>query len=119
MAFQLRGIDPKSYGGGLIRFNVWTWHRIWLGLSEIDKDLTKSFSLWYANSGQIVDEKSAIKMAEAISHFGYGQFARLATNKVTELQQHAVSPQTLVAALEFEIDPLIIFLNECGGFKIT
>lgn len=119
MAFQLRGISPKSYDGKMIRFNVWTWHRIWKAFSDFDSSLTKDTEFWYSNSGDVVKEMNCEGMADLIDSVGHKIFAEIATLKVPLAQQHNVEQHTLVAALEFEIEPFVRFLRSCGGFKIT
>ena len=119
MAFQLRGISPKIHDGKLMRFNVWTWHRIWLAFQEVCPELVEDIEFWYANNGEVVDEDTAKKMADKIESLGDGVFARIATSKVTDKQQHNVSDPTLISALEFEFGPFVDFLRNCGGFKIT
>lgn len=119
MAFQLRGLSPKIHDGKMIRFNIWTWHRIWLALEEISPDLVKDIKLWYANSGTVVDDHTAQEMANIIENYGNEKFARLASYKIDLKQQHNVSERALVSAIEFEIQPFIDFLRNSGGFKIT
>lgn len=118
MAFDLVGESPENYHGKWIRFNIWTWHRIWRGLQEIAPELTKDTILWYTNSGELVDSKKSVAMAELIEKIGSAGFAKIAAPKHPHDPMLNIGDRTIEAHIEFETRELILFLKHCGGFRI-
>lgn len=119
MAFDLIGENPKSYDGEWIKFNIWTWHRIWLGLQDLCPEETSSIKNWYTNSGELVPEEVAKKIGKSIQKYGDARFAKLAASKVDVDQMSNVGDRTIEAHILFEMEAFIAFLYSCGGFRIN
>jgi hypothetical protein len=118
MAFDLKGISPKSYDGEWIRFNVWNWHRVWRASKKNFPEITDPVTFWYSNLGEHVSENTSMDLADAIEQFGIERFAREAIKEDVPDPQEMMGERTIVTTLEIELPAFILFLRQCGGFSI-
>lgn len=118
MAFDLMGKAPEHYDGEWIRFNIWTWHRIWRSVIELFPEHQDSISLWYVNSNEFIDKETCLRLSEAIERYGEERFALHASHLDLPVQQTHIGYQTIYMALVFEMPYFIKFLKSCGGFYL-
>lgn len=117
MAFDLVGSKPDSYDGEWIRFNVWSWHRIYKAICQAfpEEDVVK---LWYVNNNEFVDKETCARWADKIERYGTEHFAQTASKIDLPVQQTHIGETTLYMAFVFEMPAFVAFLRSCGGFYI-
>lgn len=118
MAFDLVGENPKDYDGEWIRFNIWTWHRIWRGVIKVFPDIAESVEEWYHNSNQLVPASTAVRLAKELQMYGEARFAKAAAEENIADQMLNIGDRTVEAHILFEMDAFIKFLYSCNGFRI-
>jgi hypothetical protein len=117
MAFDLVGAQPKNYDGEWVRFNIWTWHRIYKALCQEfpEEDVVK---LWYVNNDEFVDEDTCVRWADKIERYGTDRFSQTASKLDLPVQQTNIGERTLYMSLVFEMPAFVSFLRNCNGFYI-
>lgn len=119
MSFDLKGANPANYDGEWIRFNVWTWHRIWRGVTELFPEEKESINLWYVNAGEFVNKETAERLANKIDRYGTDRFAQTISDIDMPVQQENIGARTLYMAIVFEMPAFIAFLRSCNGFYLN
>jgi hypothetical protein len=118
MAFDLRGVSPDGYDGEWIRFNVWSWHRIWRGVMELFPEEKDSIKLWYVNASEVVSKETCERIANKIERYGVDGFSKTISDMDLPLQQENIGKRTLYMAFVFEIPAFVAFLKSCNGFSL-
>ena len=118
MAFDLVGKDPLHYDGEWIRFNVWSWHRVWRSVLKLFPEEKGSIKLWYVNAGEFVNKETCERLADKIEGYGVDRFALHMSHLDLPVQQSNVGDSTLYAAYVFEMPALVSFLRSCNGFYL-
>lgn len=117
MAFDLIGAQPRGYDGEWIRFNVWTWHRIYRAICQEfpEENIVK---LWYVNANEFIDKDACIRWANKIEGYGVDHFAQTVSQIDLPVQQTNMGATTLYMALVFEMPAFVSFLRSCNGFYL-
>lgn len=118
MAFDLKGVAPNNYDGEWIRFNIWSWHRIWRSIVELFPEEKNTIKLWYVNSNELVDREACERIADKIEYYGTDKFAQYVASLQLPVQQESIGARTLFMAYVFEMPAFIAFLRSCNGFYL-
>jgi len=116
MAFDLVGANPKHYDGEWIRYNVWTWHRLWESITTRFPEEKNAIKLWYSNAGEFVPEDVCHRLADRIESLGVAVIAHDMANSKLPMHADDTPPFTLMLIIEAELPAFVAFLKSCGGF---
>ena len=118
MAFDLKGASPSSYDGEWIRFNIWSWHRIWKTIVKLFPEEDGSINLWYVNAGEFVNKETCERIADKIDRYGTDRFSLEVSRADVPMQQDNIGDRTLYMAFVFEMPAFVSFLRSCNGFYL-
>jgi len=121
MAYNLIGTNPKSCTGICIRLNIWKWYEFVRMLKYFNIISESEFPLWMTNDQVEISEKESKKISKNIK-LNLDSFNKFIKEIYKENIPYSFMPWHREVCCPIlngsDLKYVLLFLDNCGGFKV-
>lgn len=122
MAYELVGIKPKSCFGMCARLNIWKWYEFVRMLKYFDIISENMFPLWMMNDYIILTDEESEELSKKIKT-NLNRFDDFIKKLYLEEIPYSFMPWHREVCCPIlhkaDIKYILLFLDNCGGFRIN